>query len=39
LLDSQEEKQDANIIELSEGNEDKCDVLSITNDSVDNKNR
>jgi len=30
-------QQDANIIELSEGVEDKCDVLSVTDGSVGNK--
>ena len=32
-------QQDANVIELSERDEDKCDVLSITDSSVGNKDR
>jgi len=32
-------QQDANTIELSKGDEDKCDVLSVTDSLVDNKDR
>ena len=32
-------QKDANIVELVEGDEDKCDVLSVINRSIGNKDR
>ena len=32
-------RQNANVTELSEGDEDKCDILSVSDRSVDNKDR
>ena len=38
-LDSKKKQLDANVVELTERDENKCDVLSVTDRSVDNKDR